>query len=399
MNTQSPPPAPATAETPVQRLARRTAVDARLRMRHKGLIASLLLVVALPVVLTSLYLGVLAQPQYASETGFVVRQEESVSASQMLGGLSQVLGTPSASNSDLVFEFIQSQDIVRRINDELDLVDHYAQFWPLDPVYSIWPDVTIEDLAQFWRRMIRITYDKSSGVIMVEARARDAAMAQRIAQEIVAQSEAMINTLNAQARRDSIANAESDLDEALTNLRAAREALVAFQARTQILDPQADIQGRMGVVANLQQQLAQALVDYDLLLQATDSSDPRVRQLDRRIRAIEERIAGERASYSSTSADSTLEKDNYPSLLATYEGLRVDVQFAEEIYRVSLTALNQARAAAERQQLYLATFIAPTRAEVAEYPRKILLVALTAFFCVMGWSVGALVYYSLRDRG
>ena len=67
-------------------------------------------------------------------------------------------------------------------------------------------------------------------------------------------------------------------------------------------------------------------------------------------------------------------------MLATYEGLRVDVQFAEEIYHVSLTALNQARAAAERQQLYLATFIAPTAAETDEYPRKLLLVALTAFF-------------------
>ena len=77
----------------------------------------------------------------------------------------------------------------------------------------------------------------------------------------------------------------------------------------------------------------------------------------------------------------------------------MDVQFAEEIYRVSLTALNQARTAAERQQLYLATFISPTSAETAEYPRKVLLVALTAFFCMMGWSVGALVYYSLRDRG
>jgi len=397
VNTQAPPPVTDDSETSVQRLARQTAVHSRLRTRHKGLIASLLLVVVLPVVLTSLYLALLAQPQYASETGFVVRQEESVSASQMLGGLSQVLGTPSASNSDLLFEFIQSQAIVRRINDELGIVGHYAQFWPLDPVYSIRPDITIEDLAQFWRRMIRITYDKSSGVIMVEVRARDAAMAQQIAREIVAQSEAMINTLNAQARRDSIANAEVDLDQALNTLRSAREALVAFQARTQILDPQADIQGRMGVVANLQQQLAEALVDYDLLLQATDSTDPRVRQLDRRIRAIEQRIAGERASYSSDGT--TEDADSYPSLLATYEGLRVDVQFAEEIYRVSLTALNQARTAAERQQLYLATFISPTSAETAEYPRKFLLVALTAFFCMMGWSVGALVYYSLRDRG
>lgn len=383
--------------TVIERLSQRTAIRARLRSRHLGLILSLGLVVVLPVMVVALYLTLFAKPQYASETGFVVRQEEGVSAVQMLGGLSQVLGTQSAGNSDLLFEFIQSQDIVRRVITELDLVSHYAQTWPMDPVFSIPPDITIEDLAAFWRRMVRITYDKSSGVIMVEVRARTPQMAQDIARQIVSQSEAMINTLNAKARSDTMANAQADLEIALTDLRAAREALVAFQARTQILDPQADIQGRMGIVANLQQQLAQALVDYDLILQFADSGDPRVRQMSRRISAIEERIAGERASFSDQTI--TSENTSYPALLAQYEGLRVDVQFAEEIYRASLSAFNQARTNAERQQLYLATFIEPTAAETAQYPKAGLLTALTAFFAGLSWAIGALVYYSLRDRG
>lgn len=362
-----------------------------------GLMLSLGLVVLLPVVVVALYLVVFAKPQFASESGFVVRQEEGASAVQMLGGLSQVFGTQSVGNSDLLFEFIQSQDIVRRVQAELDLVSHYAQTWPMDPVYSIPPDITIEDLVAFWRRMVRITYDKSSGVIMIEVRARTPQMAQDIAREIVSQSEAMINTLNAKARSDTMANAQADLEIALDDLRTAREKLVAFQARTQILDPQADIQGRMGIVANLQQQLAQALVDYDLILQFADSGDPRVRQMARRIAAIEERIAGERASFSAQTI--TSENTSYPGLLAQYEGFRVDVQFAEEIYRASLTALNQARTNAERQQLYLATFIEPTEAETAQYPKSGLLTALTAFFAALTWSIGALVYYSLRDRG
>lgn len=383
--------------TVIERLSQRTARPARLRSRHFGIMLSLGLVVILPVLVVAIYLLLFAKPQYASETGFVVRQEEGVSAVQMLGGLSQVLGTQSVGNSDLLFEFIQSQDIVRRIQAELDLVSHYSQTWPMDPVFSIRPDITIENLAAFWRRMVRITYDKSSGVIMVEVRARTPQMAQDIALQIVRQSEDMINTLNAKARSDTMANAQADLDIALDDLRSAREKLVAFQARTQILDPQADIQGRMGIVANLQQQLAQALVDYDLILQFADSGDPRVRQMSRRIAAIEERIAGERASFSAQSI--TSDSTSYPGLLAQYEGLRVDVQFAEEIYRASLGALNQARTNAERQQLYLATFIEPTEAETAQYPKAGLLTALTAFFAGLTWAIGALVYYSLRDRG
>lgn len=379
------------------KLAERTAEKAQLRGRHYGLGLSLFLVVAVPVLVVALYLATFAKPQYASEVGFVVRQEETGSASQMLSGLTQVLGAQTAGNSDLLFEFIQSQEIVRRISGQFDLVEHYSQTWPWDPAFSIWPSATIEELRRFWQRMIRITYDKSSGIILVEVRARSPEAAQEIADAIVRQSESMINSLNATARRDSMANAQLDLEEALLQLRSAREQLIAFQARTQIIDPQADIQGRMGVLSNFQQQLAQALVDLDLLTQTADGNDPRVQQLERRVAAIEDRIAEERQNFAAQNV--TVDNTDYPTLLAQYEGLRVDLMFAEETYRAALTALTQARTNAERQQLYLATFIAPSLAQKAEYPQKPLLIGLTAFFSLLAWSVMALIYYSLRDRG
>lgn len=351
----------------------------------------------MPVLAVIFYLLVLAKPQYASEVGFVVRQEETGSASQMLGGLGQVLGTQSAGNSELLFEFIKSQDIVKRIDNDFRLIEHYSQTWPWDPVFSVWPSATIEELRDFWQRMARITYDKSSGIILVEVRARSPEAAQDIAKRIIQQSELMINTLNANARRDSLSNADIDLEVALSQLRSAREALIAFQARTQIIDPLADMQGRMGVLSNFQQQLAQAFVDIDLLTETADQTDPRVRQLERRITVIQDRIAEERQSFSAQNV--TVENTDYPTLLAQYEGLRVDLLFAEESYRSALAARTLARTNAERQQLYLATFIAPTLAQKSEYPQKFLIISLTAFFALLLWSALALIYYSLRDRG
>lgn len=78
-----------------------------------------------------------------------------------------------------------------------------------------------------------------------------------------------MNDLNATARADAISFAEADLEVALGRLRSAREALTAFRTRTQIVDPESDLQGRMGVLNNLQQQLAEALIDYDLLSENT----------------------------------------------------------------------------------------------------------------------------------
>ena len=388
-------PAPETGTPPPP--VGKPASPARFRWRHRNLAFSLILVVLMPVLVSATYLSVLAEDQYASTTGFTIRQAEGESASALLGGLTQMFGGANVGNADLLFEFLQSQEIVERIDERVDLRAHYSTTWPRDPVFSIWPESTIEDLLSFWRRMVRVTYNQASGLILIQVRARDPVAAREIAQAIVVESETMINMLNETARRDSMANAESDLADSVERLRAAREQMVEFRARTQILDPMADIQGRMGVLNNLQQQLAQALVDYDLLLHTAESGDPRVRQAMRRIEVIRDRIVEERRSF--TEQDVTVDNTDYPQLLAQYEGLRVSQEFAEQSYGAALTAFDVARSNAERQQLYLASFIRPTLAQRAEYPQRLLLIGLTALFAGMIWAIGALVYYSLRDRG
>lgn len=374
-----------------------TVAPARIRRRHIGIVLSILLLIALPVGLVAGYMTLFAKDQFASTTGFTIRKEETGSASEIVGGLAQIVSSGSTGNADLLFEYIQSQEIVEKVNARIDLYAHYSKDWGRDPVFSIWPGATIEDLRWFWRRMVRITFDRATGLIMIETRARDAETAREIARHIVLESETMINLLNDKARRDSMVNAQADLEDSVERLRSSREAMAAFRARTQILDPLADIQGRMGVLNNLQQQLAQALVDYDLLLQSADPNDPRSRQAKRRIEVIEQRIVQERQSFAAQ--DVTVDNTDYPQLLAQYESLRVDQEYAEQTYRAALTAVDSARSNAERQQLYLATYINPTLAQRAEYPQRLLIIALTLVFASLAWMISALVYYSLRDRG
>ena len=373
------------------------ASPARIRPRHRGLIAGFALLVALPLLVMAVYLFVFARDQYASTTGFTIRSDESASAMELMGGLSAIVGGGSTSNADVLYAFIQSQQIVERVQAQLDIRTHYAADFSSDPVFSLWPGSTIEDLQAFWQRVVIVSYDQSSGLMDVQVRARSPQMARQIAEAVVAESEAMINALNAQVRRDAMANAERDLAEALARLRMAREELAEFRARTQIVDPVADIAGRMGVINGLQEQLAQALVEYDLLLQTNAVTDPRVRQAERRIEVIRERIAEERRTFASL--DTGANDSDYPRLIAQFEGLAVNQDFAERTYTAALTALDAARSTAGRQSLYLATYVRPTLAERAEYPQRGLLTGLGALFLLLGWSVVVLVYYSLRDRG
>lgn len=369
-----------------------------MKRRHWGLMLSFLLIVLAPLGAVFFYLWVVAEDQYSSVAGFTVRQEEGASAQELLGGLAQLAGTADSRDGDILYEFILSQSMVRSVEETVGLRDHYAAYWDKDPAFAIWPDASIEDLEWLWWRILRVSYNSSSGLIEVRVLAFSPEMAHAIVEAIIAESQITINALNNQAREDAMRYARQDLADSVERLKVAREALNAFRTRTRIVDPETDIQGRMGVLNNLQQQLAQSLIDYDLLAETTASTDPRLVQVLRRINAIRGRIAVERQSFASASIETGAGEEDYPDLLAEYEGLVVDREFAEETYRAALAAVDVARAKAERQSRYLATYIQPTLAETSEYPRRTVIAGVVALFLLLSWSIMALVYYSIRDR-
>jgi capsular polysaccharide transport system permease protein len=375
------------------------AQKATMKKRHWGVLFSFALAVLLPLSGIVIYLWWFAEDQYSSTTAFSVRSEEGGSASELLGGLASFAGSGVGGDSDILYEFIQSQGIVEVIDKKLDLREHYASNWPNDAVFALWPDATLEELVWFWQRILRIYYDQSTGLIEIRVLSYDPVMAQQIAEAIVSESQDMINALSTQAREDAMSYARSDLKEAVVTLKTAREALTEFRTRTRIVDPASDLQGRMGVMNNLQQSLAMALIDYDLLRETGSGSDPRVINAARRIDVIRARIAAERDSFTDNSTELDAAGKDYPSLIAEFESLNVDREFAEETYRAALTALDVARGNAARQSRYLATYIPPTLAHSSEFPRRFMLTGLATLFLIMIWAILALVYYSIRDRG
>ena len=386
----APPPPAAVVEV------RPKAAQASMKRRHWGLLISFFLFVVTPLAVASWYLYFVSVDQYASTVGFTVRQEESGSATDLLGGLAQFTGAGVSGDADVLYEFIQSQEMVENVDAALDLVGHYSAYWETDPVFSIWPDADIEDLLWFWQRILRVSYDQGTGLVNLQVRAFDPQMAQAIGNEIVRISQARVNALNEAARADLMRYAQEDLDESLDRLKAAREALTQFRVRTRIVDPEADIQGRMGVFNNLQQQLAQALVEYDILRTRAAPNDPRLVQELQRIEVIQERIRQERQTFAAEKVVGG--EADYPTLLAEFESLTVDREFAEETYRLALAAMDLARANATRQSRYLATYIRPTLAQSAEYPQREVILALATLFLLMAWAILALIFYSLRDR-
>lgn len=373
---------------------------ARRKRRHVGLALSVLLIVLLPLAVIGWYAYVRAVDQYASNLGFTVRQEDQGQTQALLGGLAQLAGPSAAGGAldgDILNEFIRSQGLVRRIDARLDLWAHYAAPYETDPVFALAPGGTIEDLANHWSRIVAIDYDQATGLIGVEVRAFDPVFAQQVAQAVLEESQSLVNDLNAAARADLVNAADQEVSLALDRLKTAREALVGFRTRTQIVDPETDLEARMGVQTSLQQQLAQALVEYDLLLQSAGDSAPSVIQAERKIDVIRDRLAEERQAFAADQSYTGVE--GYPALIAEYERLTVDREYAEETYRAALAQRDAAKANAARQSRYLATYVQPTLPEAPIYPKRLQIMLVALLFLSLGWALFALIYYSVRDRG
>lgn len=387
-----------TAQKPAPKpvVIRPLAKPARSKRRHWGLISAFLITVLLPVAAAIWYLNERAVDQYASTIGFTVRSEEATSAADLLGTFGGSLGGGGSDDSDILYEFIRSQAMVSAIDAQLDLRRLYSRHVEADPLFGFNPDGTIEDLTEYWQRMVRISYDAGSGLMELRVLAFEPREAQQVAEAIYAESTAMINNLSAIAREDATRYARQDLDLSIERLKEAREALTAFRIETQIVDPEADVQGQVGLLNTLQAQLAEALIELDVLSASTREGDPRIDQAQSRVNVIEARIAEERRKFGSGGLEEG--DDSYATTIAEFERLAVDREFAEQSYAASLGAFDVALAEANRQSRYLAAYIQPTLAERAEFPQRPLIVILVGLFAFLTWAIIALVYYALRDR-
>ncbi|MEE4279698.1 MAG: hypothetical protein V2I82_14625, partial [Halieaceae bacterium] len=179
-----------------------------------------------------------------------------------------------------------------------------------------------------------------------------------------------------------------------------RREIRVFRDTEQELDPTLNAQASMGLMAELQQQRAQAQVELDSYLSLVGPRGPRAPALRQRIDSLEQRIAQERQRLGTgaTGTVPTGESRLFADLMGDYEELVVEREFAENTYVSALASFEQAQVEARRQTRFLSPHIRPTRSVDPQYPQRALL-SLGAFVLLtVAWAVLALIAYNVRDR-
>jgi capsular polysaccharide transport system permease protein len=373
------------------------APPARPRRRHWLTIASCFLAVIMPTLMAATYLTWTAADRYGSRVAFSIRSNQSAAPLEILGAVTQLGNSSVLTDGQVLYEFIQSQQIVETVRAQLPL-EAYFNRAPLDWVFSLGEDQPIEELVDYWNRVVDVSLDPITGILIVEARAFAPAEAQAIAAAILAASADLVNRLADTAREDAVRYASVELAEAEERLRTIRVKLRVFRDLEQEVDPSQNARIAITLVAGLEEELSQARVQLGLLRGALDESAPRIVLLTRQVNSLEARIAAERTRLGSGTPGGGEDQRQLSQIVGEFEELIVDREFAEQSYTLALATYQQAQAEARRRHRYLAPHIEPTLSEEPEYPDRPVLIAALFLLALAGWSILVLAGYNIRDR-
>lgn len=389
-------PAPAPKAAPAPAKAAPPVAGAVMRKRHYMMRALFVVVGLLPAVLTAGYMWFIAKDQYHSDVSFTVQSEDTRTAVDIFGGLSQMAGVATgATDQQILYQYLLSQDLVVELDRMVDLRAIYSRNWPHDPVFAYPPSGSIEDLHAYWLRNVTVNQD-NSGLMSVRVLGPSPEDALRVTTAVFDLATTLINRIATSMRDDTERYAREELSKAEERLSAVRQELAAFRLRTQIIDPSADVQSQMGILGTLQARLADTMIELNNLPATSAANDPRRAQLERTRASIEGLIAEERRKFGEGWEGPGGE--DYATIIAEYERLMANSLFAEQTYHAAMANYDSVMASSTRQARYLAAHIRPTLAERALYPQRIVITLMALAIGILVWALGVLIYYSVRDR-
>jgi capsular polysaccharide transport system permease protein len=358
---------------------------------------SFALFVALPVLLGAYYFAVVASDRYVSGAGFSVRGVTAGGGMDVIGAFTGLASSGStSSDSYIVLEYLKSRDLLDQLQNDFDMRQSYSAE-DIDFISRMDTDLTIEMVVEYWDGMITTSYDSNSSITTFEVQAFTPDDARRLAVLVLQYARDLVNRLSEKARRDSLRFAESEVARSEARLREALQKLRVFRERKQSIDPAASAQLHVELISALDRKLVDIHARMAALGESVEVNAPPMVALRRQAEALVAQIA-EKTKGISTSPGQAEAGTTISSLLAEYEALEVEKEFAQQAYASALTSLEQARMEADRQQRYLAVYSYPTLPEEALYPRRALSVVMLIIVLTSLWGIGTLIIYSVRDH-
>ncbi len=359
---------PSTDVNPMERRMREISdiqrdITKRRRRKMGLLMVRLAFFVGLPTIMGGYYFYNIATPMYATDSQFLIIQNEGTGGLGPLGG---VLPTQFANSADSIAtqSYLQSKDAMLRLDRDVGFMKHFSDP-AIDPIQRMNPDASNEEAYKHYKDNVKIGYDPTEGMIRMEVIAADPEVAKDFSEHLLEYAEERVNALSQQKREDGMRDAREAFEQTVAKRREAQEALIKLQVDNGV-DPQAVIASIRGQITNYETLLLEKELELAALLDnprpnraKVDGAQGDVRRLSAQLDKLNERM------NSATEGTNSLAQQAVSLQLA-----QADLAAADAALQASQTQMEQARTEASRQVRYLTVAVRPVASQSASYPRK-----------------------------
>lgn len=337
-----------------------------------------------------IYFGLIASDRYVSRAELVVKQADQI---KMLPDALSMLGIGGSNHEDilLIQDYLNSPDLLTKLDKELGLKAHY-QNHKVDYFSRLPDDVSREQFIEYYRNHLTLRLDDISGVLTIEFQAFDPAYGQRVVSLMLKESEGFINKLGHQVALEQLAFVEKEVDRAYQRVQDEKAKVLAFQNSHQLISPESTSTARLGVVSQIEGELASQQAHLKQLQSYMKETAPAVISVKARVEALTEQLEQEKARLTGT------DKDAMNEVTASYMDVKTQATLAADLYKSGLISLEQARVEAYRKLKHLLVVSQPTLAEDAEYPRRLYNLATIGVLLCLLYGLMVMGLATLREH-
>ncbi|WP_406611597.1 chain-length determining protein [Alcaligenes aquatilis] len=307
-----------------------------------------------------------ASDRYVSEANVIIRKTDSVGAPSFdLGMLVSGVASVDRANQLLLRDYLLSVDMLRKLDQSLDLRSHYSSK-EHDVVSRMWfQDASMEWFHRHYLSRIKVEFDEFSGVLRIQVQAYDPGIAQAITQQLVQEGERYMNVLGHEMAQVQVDFLVTQVDQAQERFQKASQDLLNYQNKAGLLSPQATAESINAIVAALESQRAQLQTQLASLPKSLDRDHPNILMLKQSLKAVDTQIKEEKLKLA-TPSGGTLNK-----YVEEFYRLEMNVQFTQELYKSSLSALEKGRIDATRMLEKVSVLQSATLPEYPLEPRRL----------------------------
>ncbi|MDD6088123.1 MAG: hypothetical protein PUB69_02245 [Desulfovibrionaceae bacterium] len=348
-----------------------------------------------PALLAFLYFLLFASPMYISHASFAIRNaDSSSSAGKEFASLLLPGGASSASNDSFIInDYIQSLDIAKDIARELNLIDHFSNR-SHDIISRLWSSPTDDDWLKYWRRVVITEHNVDTGIISLEVRAYSPEVAQKMTQAILKRGENLVNAMNERAQRDAVELARQEVTRAEERIRNVQNAMRNFRNTHNLLDPKTTAAGVQTLVSRLETEAATLRTQIMEARAYMRKDAPLLKSLHQRLDAVEKQLETEIQRV----AGQTAQQSNLNALVADYEDLTIEADFAQKQLISAMNSMEQARIQQTMQSRYVVAYQTPTLPDESLYPRPFLFTVYIFLGTLILAGIVSLITVSIREH-